>query len=195
MITPPTAQCCWFDDCWANERSDEEFHLYLFHFVLYTLLTAHDLSTAIVNSKAFGNFPFLSLNFTSWCQSNTTALTLANKQTFIIFCFEPGHLLLEKHCIPTLPEFLNSPDHWPLNPSVTDINDRLHSWGACVIPSVFTNRLKYDPLTECCRARRYPCHGSLRAIITSTPVFEAQLWEIVTHKSPVPSLIQSHFKL
>lgn len=36
-ITPPTAQCSWFDDYWANKRSDEGFHPYLFHFVLFSL--------------------------------------------------------------------------------------------------------------------------------------------------------------
>lgn len=35
-----------------------------------------------------------------------------------------------------------------LNLLVIGINDRLHSWGICVIPRVFTNRFRYDPLTE-----------------------------------------------
>lgn len=35
-----------------------------------------------------------------------------------------------------------------LNLLVIGVNDRLHSWGICVIPRVFTNRFWYDPLTE-----------------------------------------------
>lgn len=153
---------------------------------LFTLLLMHKICwQQSATMQEFGYFPgFFFFFLLLQVDVKVTPLTPANKQNcaFIIFAWSPAtYLWSEPGYIHTLPEFLNSPDHQPSDPSVIDINDRLHSWGACVIPSVFTNRLKYDPLTVCSRARRYPCHGSLRTIITSTPCLKLsyrRLWLI-----------------
>lgn len=72
--------------------------------------------------------------------STTSMPTLHN--TFIIFALSPVTYLQPDRggmleCCLSL-----------LNLLVIGINDRLHSWGICVIPRVFTNRFRYDPLTE-----------------------------------------------
>lgn len=180
MITSPTARRCWFDDCWANKRSEGAFHLCLFHFIfVFTPLLLHQSHQHPSLTSKCWTFP----NFTSRYQSYESSQKKSCSRFFFFFAFNRAYFHLERgeDCIHMQAEILNSPDHWPSNPSVIDINDRLHSWGACVIPSVFTNRLKYDPLTERCRARRYPCQGSLRAIIISTPCLKLsyrRLWLI-----------------
>lgn len=65
-----------------------------------------------------------------------------------------------------------------LNLLVIGINGRLHSWGGRVIPSVFAERFKCDPLTEQRRAGRYPCQRGLRAIITSTLCLKPGYWRL-----------------
>lgn len=193
----PVARCWRFDYYGTSKSCAESFHLYLFHLNLYSLSVllqkfCQQQRSTLEHGYYRKILVWLSAVFPTLFSRVIPVHWVQLTSYSHCYCFRPGLPLQgkkkKKKKSPPIICFLNTwtlPPDWPLKLFVISINGRLHSSGACVIPCVFTIRLKYDPLTGYCEARRYPCHGSLRTIITTTPCSEAQLQEIVTHKSPV----------